>query len=107
MQPSTAYYISSAAFSSLASKTDILSLGDLFLKMLMCTRGVTGDKAIEIQRVWRTPAAFIEAFECCGTGEEGKKKRNRLVMDRLGHLMGRKKVGKQLSVKIAEIWGGT
>ncbi|EIC07256.1 hypothetical protein OR221_0005, partial [Microbacterium laevaniformans OR221] len=38
------------AFASLASKSETLTLRDVFLKMLMCTRGVTGEKALEIQR---------------------------------------------------------
>jgi crossover junction endonuclease MUS81 len=105
-QPSVGHYISYPAFASLASKSDLMTLRDLYLKMLMCTRGVTGEKAIEIQKVWKTPRDFVKAFEqCAEPGEAGKKQRESLVLNRLGHLVGRKKIPKPVSQKIAEVWG--
>lgn len=80
--------------------------------MLMCTRGVTADKALEMQERWRTPREFVDAFEKCGAGgggegraEDGKSRRGKLVMDRLGGMVARRKVGKVLSAKVAEVWG--
>lgn len=70
--------------------------------MLMCTRGVTGDKAIEIQKYWTTPRAFVEALEGCA----GSKGREALLEAKLGGKVGRKKVGRAVSARIAEIWGG-
>ncbi|KAK4464185.1 putative crossover junction endonuclease mus-81 [Cladorrhinum samala] len=93
------------AFASLCSKSGGMTLRDTFLKMLMCTRGVTGDRAVEIQKVWKTPIEFVEAFEACGGGVEGRKRKVNLVADRLDHLVGRKKFSKALSEKIAEVWG--
>ncbi|KAK3335497.1 hypothetical protein B0T19DRAFT_351901 [Cercophora scortea] len=103
--PSVSHHISYPAFASLASKSDMMTLRDVYLKMLMCTRGVTGEKAVEIQKIWKTPYDLVKAFEGCGTGEEGKRKRANLVAARLGHLVGRKKIAKTLSQKIAETWG--
>ncbi|KAK4451582.1 ERCC4 domain-containing protein [Podospora aff. communis PSN243] len=105
-QPYVGHYISYPAFASLASKSDLMTLRDLYLKMLMCTRGVTGEKAIEIQKVWKTPRDFVRAFEqCAQPGEAGKKQREALVSNRLGHLVGRKKIAKLVSAKIAQVWG--
>lgn len=104
-EPGSDYYISYPAFASLVSKSDMLTLRDLFLKMLMCTRGVTGEKAIEIQKLWRTPSGFVEAFERCGSGEEGRKKKQELVSNQLGNKVKSKQIGKALSMKIAEVWG--
>lgn len=83
--------------------------------MLMCTRGLTADKALEMQKRWTTPRELVEAFEACGdaTGgqgggsktEDGKKMRGRMVLDRLGGVVARRKVGKVLSAKVAEVWG--
>ncbi|PKS10652.1 hypothetical protein jhhlp_002407 [Lomentospora prolificans] len=104
--PQGGYYVSYPAFSSLASKSDMLTLRDIFLKMLMTTRGVTGEKAIEIQKRWKTPYNFIKAFEACGHGEAGKKRKRELVMTELDFLMvPKKKIGKHLSERIAEVWG--
>jgi crossover junction endonuclease MUS81 len=104
-QPLASHHISYPAFASLASKSSNMALRDLFLKMLMCSKGVTGEKAIEIQKVWKTPHEFVKAFEQCGSGEEGKRRRMDLVSSRLGHLVGRKKISKTVSQKLAEVWG--
>lgn len=103
--PGSDYYVTYPAFASLVSKSDALTLRDLFLKMLMCTRGVTGEKAIEIQKLWRTPREFVEAFDRCGFGEESRKRKRELVSNQLGNKMKSKQVGKTLSTKIAEVWG--
>lgn len=103
--PSTNFNITYPAFTSLASKSETLTLKDVFVKMLMCTRGVTGEKALEIQRRWKTPNDFVLAFEACGSGEEGKKRKREMVSNQMGNLVGRKKVAKAVSAKIAEIWG--
>jgi crossover junction endonuclease MUS81 len=103
-QPNRSYNITYIAFASLASKSEALTLRDIYLKMLMCTRGVTGEKALEIQRRWKTPQNFVRAFNACGVGEEGKKRKRELVMNNMGHLVGGKKIAKVLSQKIAEVW---
>ncbi|KAF3062202.1 Crossover junction endonuclease MUS81 [Daldinia childiae] len=102
--PTTGHYITYPAFASLASKSDMMTLRDLYLKMLMCTRQVTGEKALEIQKRWKTPYDFVKAFENCGSGEEGKKRKREMVFEQMGGLFGRKKIPKPLSQKIAEIW---
>ncbi|KAL2256537.1 hypothetical protein VTK26DRAFT_1522 [Humicola hyalothermophila] len=104
-RPSASYHISYPAFSSLASKSNNMALRDLFLKMLMCSKGVTWEKAIEVQKVWKTPNEFIKAYEQCGEGEEGRRRKMELVSTRLDHLVGRKKITKAVSQKLAEVWG--
>ncbi|KAF4122478.1 crossover junction endonuclease MUS81 [Geosmithia morbida] len=99
------YYVTYAAFSSLASKSEIMTLRDLFLKMLMTTKGLTGERALEIQKKWKTPYGFVKAFEACGPGEAGKKRKRDMVFSHMGSMVGRKKVSKSLSQKIAEVWG--
>jgi crossover junction endonuclease MUS81 len=97
--PSVTYGVTFPTFSAITSKSDVLTLRDVFLKMLMCTRGVTGDKALEIQRRWQTPRALVEAFEALGPSE-----REGMVSEQMKTLVGRKKVAKGLSKKIAEVW---
>ncbi|KAI1416066.1 crossover junction endonuclease MUS81 [Hypoxylon sp. FL1857] len=106
-EPATGHYISYPAFASLASKSDMMTLRDLYLTMLMCTRQVSGEKALEIQRRWKTPYDFVKAYENCGDGEAGKKRKQEMVSDQMGNLFGRKKITKPLSQKIAEIWADT
>lgn len=104
-EPGTDYHITYSAFASLVSKSESLTLRDVYLKMLMCTRGVTGEKALEMQQRWKTPAEFIEAYEKCGTGEQGRRRKLELVSGEMGNLVGRKKIAKATSVKVAEVWG--
>ncbi|KAK6843445.1 hypothetical protein PG987_004305 [Apiospora arundinis] len=105
-EPGMDHYISYPAFASLVSKSDTMTLRDVYLKMLMCTRGVTGEKAIEIQKRWKTPREFVEAFEKCGgTGDVNKKRKQQLVAGEMGKLYGRKKIAGALSQKIADVWG--
>ncbi|KAJ4418134.1 Crossover junction endonuclease mus81 [Neurospora sp. IMI 360204] len=104
-EPSKGYYISYPAFASLVSKSDMMTLRDVFLKMLMCIRRLSGEKAIEIQKVWKTPYQLVKAFEECGTDENGKKKQRALVASMLSRLVDRRSVDKGLSEKIADIWG--
>ncbi|KAH7035008.1 crossover junction endonuclease MUS81 [Microdochium trichocladiopsis] len=103
--PNDSHYITYPAFASLSSKSELMTLRDLYLKMLMCTRQVTGERAIEIQKRWKTPSEFMQALRDCGEGSQGDKKRRELVFSQLGALpVQRKKVGKILSQRIADIW---
>ena len=70
--------------------------------MLMCTRGLSGEKALEIQRRWKTPREFVEAFE--GLPEDGRREMVMKASERV--VVGRRKIGRKLSEKIAEVWGG-
>ncbi|KAI9824292.1 MAG: Crossover junction endonuclease mus81 [Phylliscum demangeonii] len=104
-QPDVAYHVTYTAFASLASKSESLTLRDVYLKMLMCTKGLTGEKALAIQKKWPTPRALIDALATCGSGEDGRQRQGRLLLDGLDGLVGRKKIGKALSIKVAEVWG--
>lgn len=99
------HYITYPAFASLASKSETMTLGDVYLKMLMTTRGLTAERALEIQRRWKTPNDLVKAYAACGVGEAGEKRKVDLMMREMGHLVGRKKFTKALSERIAEIWG--
>ncbi|KAI9368357.1 crossover junction endonuclease mus81 [Aspergillus egyptiacus] len=99
--PNVTYGVTFLAFCAIASKSDALTLRDVFLKMLMCVRGVTGEKALEIQRRWSTPQAFIRAFEGLDPRE-----RETLVSDNVNSMVARKNIAKVLSKKIADVWGG-
>lgn len=105
-QAADSWHITYPAFASLASKSQMMTLRDVYLKMLMCTKGVTGEKAIEIQKRWKTPNNLVKAFEACGDGEAGKKRKRELVAKELSYLVARKKINTGVSKTIAEVWGG-
>lgn len=112
------YCVSYLAFASLTSKSETLTLRDIYLKMLMCTRGVTGERALEIQKVWNTPAAFAQAFDKLkgeikvtdddfdAEADAIRKRKREMVFDKLGRLPGTKRrVTKPISEKLGEVWG--
>ncbi|ROT39811.1 crossover junction endonuclease MUS81 [Sodiomyces alkalinus F11] len=106
-QPDRDYHITYPAFASLASKSDMMTLRDVFLKMLMTTRGVTGEKALEIQKRWKTPYELVKAFEACGSGEQGLKRKREMISNGLPSMVARKKIPKAVSQKLSEVWGDT
>jgi len=101
LRPTEEYHVTYPTFGALASKSETLTLRDVFLKMLMCTRGVTGERAVSIQRRWGTPRGLVEALEGCA----GEEARMSLVAGELGALVGRGKVGAALGAKVADVWG--
>ncbi|KAJ5434361.1 DNA repair nuclease XPF-type/Helicase [Penicillium cf. griseofulvum] len=98
--PSITYGVSFVTFSALTSKSDVLTLRDVYLKMLMCTRGVTGEKALEIQQIWPTPRHLVDAYMALEP-----KERETMIATRMSEVVGRKKIAKDLSKRIAEVWG--
>ena len=98
--PDSVFGTTFSAFGSICDKSDSMTLRDVYLKMLLCIRGLTPEKAVEIQKIWPTPRTFIEAFEA----KASMKDKENMVGDRLGDVIPRKKVGKALSAKIAEVW---
>lgn len=103
--PGTDYHATYGLFQFHSEKTKNLTLRDDFLKMLMCTKGVSGTKALEIQKIWKTPADFVAAFKALGEGEEENKKKHGMVSDKCGNLIGNRKIQKAVSTKIAKVWG--
>jgi len=71
--PTKTFTIPVSAFSELSSKSNTITLRDIYLKMVVRIRVVSGEKAIEIQKVWRTPREFVEAYEMAG--DETRKER--------------------------------
>lgn len=99
-RPDIDHYVTVSAFVSMAHKSESLTLRDVFLKMLMCIRGVTGEKAIEIQKKWPTPKSLIDAFAATQNDEA----KISMLSNELSELIPRKKIAKALSSKIAEVW---
>lgn len=93
------HYLTFAAFSSLCSKSDTMTLRDVFLKMLMCIRGVTAEKALEVQKQWQTPIQLFEALE----NVDGKA-RGHMISDQIKSSVPRKRITPALSTKIAEVF---
>lgn len=100
--PESTIGVTLSAFEALCDKSQATTLRDVYLKMLLCARGVTAVKAIEIQKIWPTPIALLEAYERCGTAQE----RDAMISSRLTNAIPRKRVAKGLSATLAATWYG-
>ncbi|KAG7798200.1 hypothetical protein KL929_002165 [Ogataea haglerorum] len=86
-------------FQSLLSKSNMVSVREMFIRMLMTIKGVSLDKAIAIQLHYGTPKNLIDSYTNC-TGDKP-----RMVHDALKDQVGNRKIGAALSSKIYEVWG--
>jgi len=72
----------------------------MFAKMLMCTKGISADKAAEVIKQYPTPHSFYTALEKCHNNEA----RWKIVNEVCGGTFGSKKIGPVLSERIAKLW---
>ena len=131
----SAHRVALQTFAACVAKSASLTLGDVFLKMLMCTRGAAAHHALEIQRRWKTPREFVEALDKCGreaerravtaaaaedkaqgrqkgkakaveTPEEAAKRaKEEMVFHATSALVGKAKIGRATSERLGRIWG--
>ena len=97
-QPGLYHCVRYQDFSAIASKSASLNVGDLFLKMLMSIRGVSAEKAIEIQKHFPTMISLVEALSHVDEKEGKMTVANRCAK------YGRKKIGVTLSGKIYDVF---
>ncbi|KAG5459096.1 MAG: restriction endonuclease type II-like protein [Olpidium bornovanus] len=106
--PSRTYHVTLDRYQYLNTKRRLLTLADLFVKFLMCVRGVSAEKAQEVAGKYKTPRGFMEAFEAFGNDAAAKEA---MLLANAGggpeFAVGaarRKKIGPSLSKKICDIW---
>ncbi|KAK6531688.1 Crossover junction endonuclease mus81 [Orbilia ellipsospora] len=102
-EPEKDYFLSYGTLAAMASKSRTSTLRDVFLKMLMCTKGVSAEKALEIQRHFKTPRELLERYEKCD-GESVGKMMLMGVVDTSART-DRRKLKAALSGKLWEVWG--
>ncbi|EGW30294.1 uncharacterized protein SPAPADRAFT_157116 [Spathaspora passalidarum NRRL Y-27907] len=86
-------------FQDMLGKTNVMTVREMFILMLMTIRGVSLERAIVIQKRFSTPKQLIEFYR-----EGGDKDSLMKEMDSLG-LVGNKKIGKAVSERVFEVWG--
>lgn len=86
------------------SKSDMLTVKEMFIMMLMTIRGVSFEKAITIQNKFPTPKLLLEYFHVTHKDLEEEMKKT-LLDKEFAHMVGNKKIGKATLERIYEIWG--
>jgi crossover junction endonuclease MUS81 len=97
-RPNTYHCIPYETFAAIASKSASLNIGDVYLKMLMSIKGISAEKAIEIQKHFPTLNELVKTLEGLDEGE-GKM----IIAERCAKY-GRRKIGNVLSGKIYEVF---
>ncbi|KAK9488400.1 hypothetical protein V1527DRAFT_168770 [Lipomyces starkeyi] len=104
--PQTSYHISFPNFQAVTSKNNNLTVRDVFLRMLLTIRGVSWEKALEIQKHFPTPRHIWMELNA-EYRMRGEQAARNLVASKCGleSAVARKRIGPALSSRIAEIWG--
>ncbi|KAJ1999756.1 Crossover junction endonuclease mus81 [Coemansia thaxteri] len=84
------------AYDMVSNKSGTLSVGEIYLRMLMTMRGVSACKALTIGQKFQTPRQLFEALE---ESENASKLIDDLVIDET-----RRKLGPALGKRVAEFW---
>ncbi|RPA80826.1 ERCC4-domain-containing protein [Ascobolus immersus RN42] len=100
-QPGRKYHVDFESFNSMMGKGATSTLRDVFIKMLMVTKGVSAEKAAHIQSVYKVPAKLLQAYHDLDGDWEAQKN---MLANTCGGVIGRKAIGKALSEKIAQVW---
>ncbi|KAJ2415996.1 Crossover junction endonuclease mus81 [Coemansia sp. RSA 2530] len=83
------------AYDMVSNKSGTLSVGEIYLRMLMTIRGISAGKALTIGRNYPTPRQLTEAVEA------NDKVIENIVIDE-----SRRKIGPVLGKRLAEFWTG-
>jgi crossover junction endonuclease MUS81 len=91
----TKHFVSYHSFCMLNSKAGSTTLGDTFVAILSTIRGVSGAKAIEIAKKYRTPHGLLTAYTALDNDEDRKE---------MIHNSTRHAINIATSTKICNIW---
>ncbi|KAG5439110.1 hypothetical protein PCANB_001409 [Pneumocystis canis] len=97
--PERSYVIEYNTFSDFLSKTASLTLGDLFLKMLLTIKGVSPEKALEIQKHFPTLNDLLTSY----SKETSEYEREIMIAKKCTNY-GRKNISCSLSSKIYKVF---
>lgn len=88
-------------FQEILGKGELSTVGELTIRVLMFIKGVSIEKAVAIQRIYPTLSHIMKAYRECQSEMDSKL----LMFKKLGDAPGAKKITKNLSEKIADVFG--
>lgn len=97
--PDMRFVTSFETFMNMLSKSETLSISDVYIKMLMTVKGVTSAKALHIQKLFPTFRSLFDKLASLPSDEDRRLLLFTLCSDSSGNL---ESVSKQLSSKIAQ-----
>lgn len=93
-----------SVFQELMAKTEMMTVKEAFILMLMAIRGVSLERAITIQSRFKTPSQMIKFYNV-GNRELGVEGKKLLMMNEFKDQVGNKKIGKVVLESIYKVWG--
>ncbi|CCF58517.1 hypothetical protein KAFR_0E03660 [Kazachstania africana CBS 2517] len=92
-----------ACYQEMMGKNELRTVGDITIQILLYIKGISLEKAIAIQSIFPTLNHILTAYRDCKSEQDAKM----LMFRKLGEAPGNKKITKNLSEKIAEVFYST
>lgn len=90
-----------SAFQEVMNKTGMMTVKEMYVKMLMTVKGVGLEKAMVIQKYYPTPRALIEAYDAL----DNEKDKQQLLKKTTANEIGARSLGLNVSRQVYESWG--
>lgn len=89
-------------FQTMLNKSNLITVKEIYVRMLMTTRGVSLERALAIQKFYPTPKSLVEAYMALGDDEKAKKL---LLKNATENEVGNRSLGIKLSENVHANWG--
>ncbi|KAG1459667.1 hypothetical protein G6F55_004625 [Rhizopus delemar] len=99
-ESNSVYLISYPVYNQINSKNGSTNLHEIYLRMLMCIKGVNAEKALALMRIYPTPHSLLSAFR-----NKPKSVAINLAKDATQTQISRRRWGTHISEKLYQIWG--
>lgn len=91
------------AYQDILSKTNMMTVKDIFLLMLMLVKGISLEKAVLVQAHFPTPKSLIEFYE--QNKSLGEDEKGMLIANLFRNQIANKKIARAPLIAIYEAWG--
>lgn len=92
-----------SVFQASMVKSNMMTVKEMFILMLMLVRGITFEKAVVLQQHFKTPKLLVDYYKEHAALPEAEK--GALLVDLFRHQVGGKKINKAASLAMYETWG--
>lgn len=100
--PDKLFHVAFQTFQQLNGKSSSTgTLQDMWARMLLCIRGASEDKVLEIVHRWPTPRHLLQAYDACASDEEARLLLSRTIDSHTP--VTRRQIGPKLSERIWQL----
>ncbi|WFD24196.1 Crossover junction endonuclease mus81 [Malassezia equina] len=100
--PDKLFHVPFQTYQQLNGKTSSSGmLQDTWARMLLCIRGASEDKVLEVVHRWPTPQHLVQAYKACASEEEARRLLSRTIDPQTP--VARRQIGPKLSERIWQV----